>query len=198
MKIGYLFMAIIIGNYCSVSAQSKFSIGPTAGFGLSSISNVSNSKSKLSGNAGLSFVYSAVEHFGIGADVKYSFEGTRVEYSGSKIDFDLNYVRIPVKAIYFFNKYGDKLRPKIFAGPSFGFLTTAKADGVSNKEDYDSFDLGLLFGAGLNYKLVNKTWFNVDVTYNNGLSDVTKNTILNDDKNANRNLQLNVGVNFGL
>lgn len=189
---------MITWSFLSVSAQSKFSLGPTAGFGFSTLSNVEYSKVKSTGNAGLSLVYSAVEHFGIGVDVKYSFEGTKIDFNGVKAELDLNYVRIPIKATYFFNKYGDKLRPKIFAGPSLGFLTKAKEDGVENTTDYNSFDLGILLGIGLNYRLVNKTWFNVDFTTNSGLSDVTKNTTFNNDKNSNRNVQLNVGVNFGL
>ncbi len=198
MKKGVFIIAVVFASCSFVGAQSKFSLGPTAGVGFSSLSNVENSKSKLSGSAGLSMVYSAVEHFGIGVDVKYSFEGTTVEFNGLKSSLDLDYVRIPIKATYFFNKYGNKLRPKIFAGPSLGFLTKAKEDGVQNKTDYNSFDLGLLLGIGLNYRLVNKTWFNADFTSTSGLSDVTKNTTFNNDKNANRNFQLNVGVNFGL
>lgn len=194
MKKTVLIISMIIFS-CNLFAQGKFSLGPTAGFGMSTLSNVTNSKMRTSANAGLSLVYSAVEHFGIGLDVKYSFEGAKVEFGSVKNQIDLNYVRVPLKAIYFFNKYGDNLRPKIFAGPSFGFLTKAKLNDVETTSAYNNVDVALLFGAGLNYRMVKNTWFNVDVSSSLGLSDATKN---NNESNATRNYQLNVGVNFGL
>ncbi len=195
VSVGIIFC--LVCNFAAY-AQSKFSFGPTAGVGSTSISNIPDSKFKLAGSAGLSLVYSAIEHFGVGMDVKYSFEGAKVESTLGKSELDLNYVRIPLKAIYFFNNNGNKVRPKIFAGPSFGFLTSAKANDVDVKSQYESFDIGLLLGAGLNYRIVNKTWFNADLSYTHGMKDITPNMVLDTDNNQNRNLQLNVGVNFGL
>lgn len=176
----------------TIHAQSKFSLGPNAGFGHSSVSNYDNETFKLAANAGLSLVYSATEHFGIGLDAKYSYEGVK---TGKDQGIDLNYFRFPLKAIYFFNDYGDKLRPKIFAGPSFGFLSSAKANDVDVKNSFNSSDVGLTAGVGFNYRLSKDTWFNGDLNYLHGLSDVTKSAAV---KNQNRNLGLNVGVNFGL
>lgn len=189
-----LVLAVIISSsFCfAVNAQSKFSIGPSAGFGHTWVSNTNNTQFKLAANAGLSLVYSATQHFGIGLDAKYSYEGVK---TGSANALDLNYFRFPLKAIYFFNDYGNALRPKIFAGPSFGFLSSAKANGADVKNQFNSSDIGITGGVGLNYRLAQKTWFNADISYLNGLSNITKNA---SSKNYNRNLQLNVGVNFGL
>ena len=86
MKSGIFIVAVFLAGYSIVNGQSKISIGPTAGFGLSSLSNIAHSKAKLTGNAGISLVYSALEHFGFGMDVNYSFERVRVDYNGGKID----------------------------------------------------------------------------------------------------------------
>lgn len=184
-------------NAQSKKSESKFSFGPTAGIGSTSVSKTANSEFKLAGSAGLSLVYSAMEHFGLGMDVKYSFEGVAAN-NLYKSETNLNYVRIPLKAIYFFNNTGDKLRPKLFAGPSLGFLTSAKANDFDVINSFEKFDIGLLLGAGLNYRIANKTWFNTDISYTHGLKDITINVPANLESNQNRNLQLNVGVNFGL
>lgn len=191
----FLLALFICTSLCFTAvAQSKFSLGPNAGFGHSWVSNTDKAKFKLAANAGLALVYSATEHFGIGLDAKYSYEGVKTG-SGTSGSLDLNYFRIPLKAIYFFNNYGNQFRPKIFAGPSFGFLSSGKRNDIDEKSLYNSSDFGITAGAGFNYRLVSNSWFTADLNYLHGLSDVTKNDA---PKNHNRNLQLNVGVNFGL
>ncbi|MDB5246338.1 MAG: hypothetical protein JWQ40_732 [Segetibacter sp.] len=197
MKKMLLALVIVSSLSLGVRAQSKFSIGPTAGYGGSTISNYPNSKFKAAAAVGLSTVYSAAEHFGIGLDVKYSFEGAKVQNGNVQTETDLHYVRIPVKAIYFFNSYGKSLRPKIFAGPSFGILSSAKVNSggadVDVKSSTESFDFGVLGGVGLNYRLVKNTWLNTDVSYTHGIKEINST-----GDYSNRNLMLNVGVNFGL
>lgn len=189
------FLAIIIyTSLCFTAiAQSKFSLGPAAGLGHSWVSGYNNKQFKLAANAGLSLVFSASEHFGIGLDAKYSFEGVKTSEPNNAID--LNYFRLPLKAIYFFNNYGNKLRPKIYLGPSFGFLSSAKANDVDVKNAFNSSDVGLTAGAGFNYRLVKNTWFNADLNYLHGFSNILKNSAV---KAHNGNIGINVGVNFGL
>lgn len=198
-----VLLAVIISSGFSLvaGAQSKFSLGPGAGIGASWLDNTPNRKTKLAGNVGLSLVYSAAEHFGIGLDTKYSFEGGKYSANNQTVTSDLNYFRVPLKAIYFFSSYGHKVRPKVYVGPSFGFLTggTTTVELPNNtkvqsnsKDIFKSFDFGVTAGAGLNVRLVKNTWFNADVNYLHGISDLTIN------KQHNRNLGVNIGVNFGL
>lgn len=193
MKKLLLALTISTGVFVTAGAQSKFSLGPNAGFGHTWISNTSDAKFKLAANAGVATVYSATEHFGVGLDAKYSYEG--VKGPGTDNTLDLNYFRFPLKAIYFFNNYGQAFRPKIFAGPSLGLLSSAKIRDASVKNEFKSSDWGITAGAGFNYRLVNNSWFTADLNYLHGLTNVTK---AQKEKNYNRNLQLNVGVNFGL
>lgn len=197
MKKVIIAIFILSGLSYTAIAQSKFSLGPNAGVGHSWISNTEGAKFKLAANAGLSLVYSATEHFGIGLDAKYSFEGVKGSSMelGANNSLDLNYFRLPLKAIYFFNGYGNAFRPKIFAGPSFGFLTSAKFGDTDVKDQFNSSDVGITAGLGFNYRLVKNTWFNADLNYLHGLSNLNKNSA---ETNHNRNIGINVGVNFGL
>lgn len=195
MKNVLMVLLISAGVGFSAQAQSKFSFGPTVGLGYTTVSNLTNTKFKLGADAGFSLVYSAVEHFGVGMDVKYSVEGAK--WTPTDNEWTLNYIRIPLKAIYFFGKYGSNLRPKIYAGPSFGILTSSKINNVDVKSQTTSFDVALLGGAGLNYRLVKNTWLNTDISYANGLTKLTNSTPPNGD-NKNRSLKLNIGINFGL
>jgi outer membrane protein W len=194
-----ILLALIVSSGLSfvASAQSKFSIGPTAGYGWTTVSNINNSKFKAGANFGIATVYSAAEHFGIGLDVKYSIEGAKAETTGAKYELDLHYLRIPLKAIYFFNDHGDKVRPKVFVGPSFGILSSAKENYNGTEDDIknetESFDLGLTGGAGVNVRLADKTWLNTDLSYYHGIKEIAKT-----GDYSNKNVILSVGVNFGL
>jgi hypothetical protein len=201
MKKVLLGVIISIGCIFNLNAQSKFSLGPNVGIGASWLDNTPNRKAKPALNAGVALVYSATERFGIGLDAKYSFEGGKYSFNNQNTTADLNYFRVPLKAIYFFGKYGNRVRPKVYVGPSFGFLAGGKTKiessaakiEVESKDYYESFDFGVTAGAGLNVRLARNTWFNGDLSYLHGISDVIKNSGMH-----NRNVAVSVGVNFGL
>lgn len=187
-----------------ISKAQTVSFGPTGGFGHSWISNSSgDTKFNPAWNAGVSVVYSSLNHFGFGADVKYSAEGNKIEQAGVTNTINTNYVRVPLKAIYFFGKQGDAVRPKISAGPTFGFLTNASEvtsdEGVKVKTDVSDnikgFDFGLNAAAGLNFRVAQRTWLNTDVAYYQGLTDITKNT---NTTRRNGNVGVNVGLLVGI
>jgi hypothetical protein len=63
------------------------------------------------------------------------------------------------------------------------------------KEYVKAVDLGVNASAGFNYRLVDRTWLNVDLNYYHGLTDIIEAAAI-DQKN--RNVGLNVGVSFGI
>lgn len=202
MKKAMIIVAIL-GIGMASKAQT-FSLGPTGGFGHSWITNsIGDAKFSPAWNAGLSFIYSTKSNFGIGADVKYSAEGNKVQSGDAKNVINTNYVRVPVKLIYFLGKSDDVVRPKISAGPSFGFLTSASSattvSGVKVKtditDDIKNFDFGVTAAAGLNFKLAPRTWLNTDLAYYQGLTDITKN---NNSTQRNGNVGVNVGLLIGV
>jgi hypothetical protein len=186
----------------SIASTQEFSLGPTLGVNNSWIEDApGDTKSLIGLNAGLTMVYSTEEHWGVGLDLKFSGEGMKTELRGETANTRLNYVRIPVKIIYFFNEFGNDFRPKIYLGPSLGILTggetevflpvgTAKFD---SKDLFEETDLGLTFGTGFNYRIAPGTWLNVDLAYGHGFTDIAKN-----GEAYNRTLSLNVGVAWGL
>jgi outer membrane protein W len=202
MKRAMIIVAILGIGF--MSKAQTFSIGPTGGFGHSWITNsTGDNKFNPAWNAGLSFIYSTRSNFGVGADVKYSAEGNKSTKSGITTNINANYVRVPVKLIYFFGKEGSVVRPKISAGPSFGFLTdaneTSSVSGVKVKtdinDDIKSFDFGVTAAAGLNFRLAQRTWLNTDLAFYQGLTDMTKN---NNSTQHNGNVGVNVGLLVGL
>lgn len=203
MKRVMIMVAVFLGVGLAAKTQT-FSIGPSAGFGHSWVSNTSgDGKFNPAWNAGVSFIYSTKSNFGIGADVKYSAEGNKTSTSGVTNTINANYVRVPVKLIYFFGEQGKAVRPKISAGPSFGFLTAANqttdVEGASVKTDIKNdvrnFDFGVTAAAGLNFRLAPRTWLNTDLAFYQGLTDMTKN---NNSTQHNANLGVNVGLLLGL
>jgi len=209
MKV--MIIAAITGIGFAAKAQT-FSIGPTGGYGHSWITNTNGgTKFNPAWNAGIAAVYSTSTHFGLGVDVKYSAEGKTVKDLNSVADgadnvkttVNANYVRVPVKAIYFFGDNNSAVRPKIYAGPSFGFLTGGKTNVKENgvvvktdtRDDIKNFDFGATAGAGLNFKVAPRTWLNTDVAYYQGLTDITKS---NNTTQRNGNVGVNVGLLVGL
>jgi hypothetical protein len=146
--------------------------------------------------AGGQLTYSNVNNWGIGAAVLYSREGVKVDNRGAEAKTNLTYIRVPLKGYFFFRDNEDNFRPKIFAGPSFGILLDADLksgdDEVDMGDAYNTFDLGLTAGAGLNARIVEGTWFNLDIGYTYGFLDVAENA-----DGSNRGITATAGVAFG-
>ena len=197
MKQLILTIAGIICIACAYS-QMNISVGPNAGFGHTWMSGSGENRYQPAGNFGVALVYSHNNHVGLGVDLKYSIEGGKKEFANVDVTSRLNYIRVPVKGIYFFRDYGASFRPKISLGPSFGFLVGGEQEAGSLKIDakdaHNSFDVGLLGSAGFHYNLVTNTWLHFDLSYYHGFSDVSEAA----ETNKNRNIGINLGVAFGI
>ena len=194
----------------AVRAQQYLSLGPTAGFGHSWVSMDQEPSGfdkafHASYNIGAKLVYSIVTNWGLSADLKFSSEGgTYKSASGNdKLVLRANYIRVPIQGIYFFGDYGDRVRPKISTGPSFGFLVGGKSKSIVNEQTTSEtdisnvmkgFDFGWDFAGGANVRLSRNTWLNADIMYKLGITDISKNA----NAMHNRGLGFNVGVAFGI
>ena len=211
-----LVFVVMFGALCfSASAQTRFSLGPVVGVGGTWIDNLDSKQGKTHGSFGLAMVFSATPNFGLGADIRYSFEGGKNKITNGGLvtakEINLDYLRVPVRAILFLGEKGSRIRPKLSVGPTVGFLmggktntTFSESNGnvltsrtVNSKDVYNRFDVGLNAGAGLHYRLVKSTWLIADVGYYHGLRDIVENPSTNSSL-KNRNLAVNLGVNFGL
>ena len=154
-------------------------------------------------NLGGKMVYSFVTNWGVSADVRFSSEGHTVgNDNDNKTVFRANYLRVPIQGIYFFGKYGDRVRPKISIGPSLGFLVGGKLRNIANGNEQaemkatsylKTLDFGVNVAAGGNVRIGPATWLNLDLAYYHGVTDIVDN---NQVKGKNRNLGVNVGVTF--
>ena len=182
-----------------VSAQETLSFGPVAGANFSRLSDIGGGvdvEFKPGLVAGGQLTYSNVNNWGIGAAVLYSREGVKTDNQDVETKTNLTYIRVPLKGYFFFRDNDDNFRPKIFAGPSFGILLDADSKTGEVETDlgdvYSTFDLGLTAGAGLNARIVEGTWFNLDIGYTYGLLDVAENA-----DGSNRGIAVTAGVAFG-
>ncbi len=179
------------------NGNKTFSIGPAVGFGHTGLRKTTGTDVfKPSWSAGVILNYSTSENIGFAADVLWSVEGARVQSGGYENDLTLQYIRVPLKFVYFFGDFADDFRPKITVGPSLGFLIDATYDmettGTSDVTPYyEKFDAGLNASLGFNWKLGTNIWLNTDLNYYTGFIAVR-----GDDYNSNFGLR--VGLAFGL
>lgn len=206
-------LAAVIFVAGSLNAQT-LSFGPTAGFGHSWLRLPSDAGEVDRGfhpayNGGVKLVYSFVSHWGVSADVKFSSEGGTFKDTDSddKQIWRLNYIRVPLQGIYFFEQLGDRVRPKVSLGPSFGFLMGAKSrtkvngelsDKTDIKDELNTFDLGATVAVGANIRLGNDTWLNTDISYLHSFTGVLDNGASASDNFKNSGLNLNIGILFPL
>lgn len=210
MKSRLLCIAFLLvaGAATAQKFKQNVSLGPIVGAGHAWIDGISGDREfKFAPSAGVTFVYSAGEHWGLGMDLRYSREGAKVKSNTFGLEGVTNasYLRVPVKAIYFFGQLGDKARPKVMAGPTMGILLggeqkveTSEGTVLAEakvKDILHTFDIGVQAGAGLNLRLSRNTWLNTDVSYYHGLRNINKN---GDEDWKNRNIALSVGVAFGI
>jgi hypothetical protein len=179
-------------NLTNAQIGDQTSIGPRVGVNFSSVSNVDNSESLTGLVAGLTFTYSINKATGFTADLLYSEEGYTVNGSEHR----LNYLQIPILFDLFFGELGQKFRPKVYAGLAPSFLLNANVNGNKVEDFYNPFTIAVAGGLGFNYKVGNRIWLNTDLRGFLGLSDIREEP--SGDTNAGRNIQLSVGLAYGL
>lgn len=194
-----LLLTLTIG-ISSVSAQENVSIGPIAGVSFANLhGTMENTSTKPGLTVGAFYNYSTKTGFGFSGQLLFTQLGAQTFNKTNEIN--LNYIQAPLLFTFFFGQFGDRLRPKLFVGPTLNFLVSAKdKDGNSierpnNMRYYNIFDLGITGGAGFNYELTPKVWLNFDVRYGLGLFNVSR---ANNENLKNRNLGINLGLSFPL
>jgi Outer membrane protein beta-barrel domain len=191
-----LFIALLIISARITIAQT-LSIGPTIGGNLSTIRGISNTKSLTGLSIGGFANYSINEHFGVSLKIIYSQLGTAFTYNSETTR--LNYVQIPLTAVYYFGDAGNRFRPKIFIGPYIGSLLRANNGsgneilGGDGQALYQKMDIGALAGLGFNYRLKSRIWLNAELGYGKSFGNIVKTA---NNSYQNSALGVNIGVSF--
>jgi hypothetical protein len=75
---------------------------------------------------------------------------------------------------------------------------SAKSGDIDISDGFTNVAVSLSGGLGFNYRIANRVWLNSDLRSYLGLTDIREEGLRTDDKVAGRNVQLTVGVAFGL
>jgi len=202
LAISFVTMAGALVSQVQAQSGKVWSIGPEVGVNFSkSGRDAAKNDMKTGVLAGFFLTYSVVDNFGVTTKFLLSQRGNQTTVGGVTDKTTLNYVEVPILARFFLNKSG-KFRPNLFVGPSLNFLlggTTkdGNADAVkipNYTNVYNTFDLGLTGGLGLNFAIADETRILLDARYVYGLSDVTKAAANNIN---NQTISISAGVQFG-
>jgi hypothetical protein len=167
-----LSVIFVVLSFSNLNAQLK--VGVTAGANLANVSVDPEPTEDLKMLFG--FGFGAVlelplnNNLGLKVEPMYLGKGSVLEGNGTEIDFNLNYLEIPVFIKYSIGK--GKAKPYLYAGPSIGILLSAEFDGRDQKENYASIDFGVAAGAGIDIPVGKNTIF-IEARYALGLSDVS-------------------------
>jgi len=199
---------------CTVLIISLFAIQPASAqlhFGALAKLNIA----KLTADPA-DYDYSSRLGMGIGAVIVRDFNGNvavQVEpmflQKGSKekddyydVTVKLNFFEIPILLKYAFGN--GEIRPYVVAGPTIGFLMSAKVKGSGGGESFEQdikditkgMDFGLTFGVGAT-KPMGKNSLLGEVRYDAGLSNLNDDSDFPDATLKSSGIEVIVGILFG-
>jgi hypothetical protein len=128
----------------------------------------------------------------------------------SNVDFNLNYVEVPLLLTLGIPTGPFPLHPRVFAGPQVGFRSTCSLSGTISgvsasvdcgggslgtaSLDTNSTDFGLVFGGGLDFPMAGPLALTVDGRYDLGLSDINPSGSTSTTSTKNRSFTIMGGV----
>ncbi|MCD6117667.1 PorT family protein [bacterium] len=126
--------------------------------------------------------------FSLEGDVLYEKRGADFGADGKK---EITYISIPLLVK---KKFLPMLvHPYIMGGSEFNYLISAKKKGVDIKENLNSQDMCLTFGAGIEFSFLGKSAFG-EFRYSYGLNNLAKDSSLPSERN--RASHIMVGILF--
>jgi hypothetical protein len=201
MKNLFLILGLV-----SLTSLVTAQIGVKGGATFSSIADapeeVEEENIRVGFHAGLMVDIPVADFFSIRPEFMYTRKGAKYETFDTEIKSRLDYIDIPVLAV---------LKPlggpfQAYIGPQFSYLTAVKYEFYNNtfneegvieddRDDFETWDLGLSIGAGLQF---DKVLF--DIRYTRGLRNLEKANSLGgiefSDPAKNYNLQASLGFFF--
>lgn len=193
MKKLFLLVVWVVAAF-TLRAQ-EITIGPKVGMNVTNISNINDSKNKVSIHVGAFAEWKVNDFFAIQPELIYSRQGFRYKEDGTKVKNRVNYLNIPVLAkLYVLEDLSVDLGPQL--GLALNGKSVSKDNGDTHK--YKNKDLNTVevsWAIGLSYDL-DRLMFSA--RYNIGLSNVMdKNKSWDQSNNKNHVFQLSVGYRFG-
>ena len=182
-KIYILLVAVLLVGTISAQAQLKFGI--KGGLNLSKINSTdpSDITSNRTGFHGGLMLEIKMPIIGIEVDALYSQNGSKFDFGGAIDELKSTYIAIPVVVKFYIAKVLN-----IHAGPQFSFLTSSEFADIDIKDQFQSSDLQIVFGAGVDLAM-----FHASLRYNLGVKDILEDGI-SDFELKNNSVQLSVGI----
>ncbi|MBO9701668.1 MAG: PorT family protein [Sporocytophaga sp.] len=196
----FFLYVLLFASVHEATSQSLF-IGPKVGLNLSRLNGLTDGKTRPGTIAGLSVTWEKFPNVGFNADFLISSKGARrtgqisTDSSNLKWNSYLNlvYLEIPLLIEVYLRKKDQPFRPKFFTGVSTAFRLEASESMRYTKDlangDFESFsgsqikssdykknDIGLICGAGFQYRIGNRTNFIFDARYTYGLTNIQSNS----------------------
>ncbi len=212
-RISFFWVALVLAVF-AMPLWAQYQVGVIGGVNLANIHSNEleddlgiDLQNRTLFGAGALFDAGLSEHFALrfepmflrkGAEAKATEEGVETI---SRIKMD--YLELPLMARFAFGSNMSNAKPFLLAGPSVGFLLSAKSKdesaGITDekdiKDELKNLDFGLNFGGGLNVKAGRTNLF-IEGRYNLGLANVDDSADDNgvDVRMKNRGLELFAGI----
>jgi hypothetical protein len=190
-------------------ASAQVSLGARGGLSYSHLAGDVQTNSRARFVVGVFAGFEIAENFGVQPELAYAQKGAKTESEivdpvGGLITLtqttSIDYLELLVPAYLRIKVNNEKVKPRLYAGPTFGLplnckVKTDRSVGeplptVDCKDDVTSFDFGLLFGFGLELGS-GPGKFAVDLRYELGLANISE--LEDDPSKKNRSLQILVG-----
>lgn len=188
-----LFLALTVFVVATAAhAQTEITIGPKLGWNITNISNMSDSKNKMSMSVGGFAEFKFNDYLALQPELIYSRQGFRRKDGNVKAKIRVNYLNIPILAkLYVLEGLSVDL------GPQLGFALNGKSKtdygGTTIKNKITKINTcDVSFAVGLSYEYEE---FMVSARYNIGLTNVIDKDVARGN-NKNHVFQLSVGYRF--
>ena len=183
-----LFSFNLLGNVTSVDAQIKFGLRLAPVLSFNRVQDKSKNDNgtpvkyesgspTVSISAGVFADYFFRSNYAVNFNLWYTVKRQSVKSSEfGTIDYNLQMIQLPVCLKLFTNEISPDLKLYFQLGASPDFIITEKLKNYSgNAEDepegklFNTFDLSLLFGTGVEYRVGEQTSLIGGISYNRGL-----------------------------
>lgn len=180
-KFYTLLVALVLVGGMSAQAQLKFGIKAGANFSKLTSTDPADQFENLTAWHGGLMAEIKMPIIGIEVDALYTQNGTKFDTGGAIEDLKNTYIAIPVVAKFYILKVLN-----IHAGPQFSFLTSSKLGDLDFKDQLESSDLHIVFGAGVEVGPLHGS-----LRYNLGVKDISLDSV-SDIKN--NTVMISVGI----
>ncbi|WP_028981252.1 porin family protein [Sporocytophaga myxococcoides] len=214
----FFLHALLFISIHEAASQSLY-IGPKAGLNLCRLKGLSDGKTRPGTIAGLSVTWEKFHNVGFNADFLISSKGARrtgqISTDSSNLNWNsylnLVYLEIPLLIEIYLRKKDQSFRPKFFGGVSTAFRLEASESMRYTKDlpngDFESFsgtqikssdykknDIGLICGAGFQYRIGDRANFIFDTRYTYGLTNIQSNS--QSTPLRNRTISILLGIHY--